>query len=131
MREYGQIQSAFWQDHNGRQWHVTTSRRRLKFKIPCHAAIRAFVFHRDGYRCQRCPAIAINVPADYDGRYALFTNTKNGNGFTDVLVMDHVLTLKAGGLNHPSNMQALCETCNKRKQIEDKAAAESFRRLVA
>lgn len=43
----------------------------------------------------------------------------------------HVLTLTAGGLSHPNNLpnnlQTLCETCNRRKQREDIAAAAQAR----
>ncbi|WP_065197430.1 HNH endonuclease [Stenotrophomonas maltophilia] len=116
-----------WTDHRGRDWPVTTMKGRLKFKLPSHAALRAYVFHRDGYRCQRCSAKAVDVPADYDGRYALLTDTKVqarrvSMQWSDVLILDHVLTLKAGGRNHPDNLQALCETCNKKKQREDRLA---------
>lgn len=116
-----------WTDHNGRIWPVTTMRGRLKFKLPSHAALRAYVFHRDGFRCRKCPAKAASVPVGYDGRYTLVTDTRvkarNGSrSWHDVLIVDHVLTLKAGGRNHPSNLQTLCETCNKRKQVEDRLA---------
>ena len=126
MRDYGNP----WVDHRGIVRDPVRSGRRLKFKYPLHAAIRAFVFHRDGYKCQRCEAHAVDVPSGYDGHNALWTNTKTGGGFQDVLVVDHVLTLRAGGINHPSNMQALCETCNRRKQKEDKAAIAEFLRAV-
>lgn len=117
-----------WTDHNGKAWPVTTMKGRLKFKLPSHAAMRAFVLHRDKYKCRQCPAKAVNVPPTYAGRFALFTDTKVkakklDRYWPDVMVLDHVLTLKAGGRNHPDNLQALCETCNKRKQVEDKAAA--------
>lgn len=116
-----------WTDHHGKVWPVTTMKGRLKFKLPSHAALRAYVYHRDGYRCRRCNANAVDVPANYDGRYALLTDTKvrarKGDWqWADVLILDHVLTLKAGGRNHPDNLQALCETCNKKKQREDRLA---------
>lgn len=127
MREYGKVHTSFWTDHNGRQWRLVNSRRRLKFSIPCHAALRAFVFQRDGFRCCRCEAHAVEVPDHYDGRKTLRTNTRTGGGWPDVLVLDHVLTLAAGGLSHPNNLQTLCETCNRRKQREDIAAAAQAR----
>jgi 5-methylcytosine-specific restriction endonuclease McrA len=43
--------------------------------------------------------------------------------------VDHILTLKAGGLNVIENFQSLCETCNKRKQRDDKAAAAAYKRV--
>lgn len=108
-----------WTDAWNVEWHQTTSNRRLKFKIPCHAAIRKHVFFVDGYKCQRCDAKAVDIPEHYDGRYTLKTDTKTSTGYWDCLVVDHVLTLKAGGKNEVSNMQTLCETCNKKKMKED------------
>lgn len=122
MREYGET----WTDYLGREWPVVRSRRNLKFSFPSHAALRAHIFHRDGYACVRCPARATHVPLDYSGRFTLATNTRTGTGTVDVLILDHVLTRRAGGLNHPSNFQTLCETCNRRKQREDKAATAEF-----
>lgn len=109
-----------WTDHTGRTWTVPASKNRLKFHNPSHAALRVFVFQRDAYRCRRCPAKAIDVPANFTGRYTLWTDTKTSTGFRDVLIVDHVLTQAAGGLHHPDNLQTLCETCNRRKQKEDK-----------
>ena len=67
-----------------------------------------------------------------DGRHTLSTNTKvrarkSYHVWSDLLIVDHVLTLKAGGRNHPSNLQALCETCNKKKQVEDRLATAQAR----
>lgn len=116
-----------WTDYLGRTWVVPSSTRRLQFRNAGHAALRAHVFHRDGYQCRRCPASAVDVPKQYDGRYTLWTNTTVSSGWKDVLVVDHVLTLKAGGLNRLENFQTLCETCNRRKQREDKAATAAAR----
>lgn len=102
-------------------------RGRLKFKIACHAALRAHIFHRDGYRCVRCEAKALRVPENYDGRQTLSTDTFDGAGWRDILVLDHILTLAAGGRNIVSNFQTLCEVCNKRKgYTEDKAARAAY-----
>lgn len=115
-----------WIDHLGRSWPIIQSLRRLKFKYPAHAALRAYVFNRDGYKCKRCEAMAVGVNGNYDGSEALNTDTFLKNGYRDVLVVDHIRTLKAGGLNVVENLQALCETCNKRKQIEDKSAVAKY-----
>lgn len=80
-----------------------------------------------GFKCARCTAVAVNVPANYSGRSALSTNTRIKSGGLDVLVLDHILTRKAGGLNVVENLQALCETCNKKKQKDDIAAAVAYR----
>ena len=123
------MDNGFWTDHTGRSYRLPTTRRRLKFKYPAHAALRAFVFHRDGYACKRCPATAETVPAAYDGKQTLWTNTKVkskglSHEWADFLVVDHILTLRAGGKNHPDNFQTLCETCNKRKIREDNTATK-------
>jgi 5-methylcytosine-specific restriction endonuclease McrA len=113
-----------WTDHNGKSWPVPTTRGPLRFCNPSHAALRAFVHHRDGYKCRRCPAKAVIAnPEFYLGLARLTTDTLTGGGWPDALIVDHVLTRKAGGRNHPDNLQTLCETCNRRKQKEDKEAA--------
>ena len=95
MRDFAKVSPRFWTDHNGKQWKVPTLPGRLKFKIPCHAALRAFILHRDEF-CQRC-------------------------GTEDNLVADHILSRKRGGAHHPDNLQALCQSCNSRKaNIEDR-----------
>lgn len=127
MRDYGVVSPKFWTDFQGRQWRVSTSHRRLKFAYPAHAALRVHVFHRDGYRCCNCGANAIDVPANYDGRNCLWTDTRLKDGSRDMLILDHILTLPAGGRNVVENLQALCETCNKRKQKHDKAMTVAYR----
>lgn len=117
MRDY----SKTWTDYQGRVWLVVQSARRLKFKYPAHAALRAHVFHRDGYRCIQCGAEAIAVPADYDGSETLATGVVS-NGRRVALVADHILTLAAGGRSVIENMQTLCDICNRRKQSEDRVA---------
>ena len=118
-----------WTDFEGLSWPVIKSTNRLKFKYP---ALRCHVFRRDEYGCRRCSACASYVPLDYDGRFTLSTNVLLPNGYFDVLVLDHIVTLRAGGRSVVSNLQTLCETCNKKKQREDKAAAAAYReRMVA
>lgn len=120
-----------WTDLKGRVWPVVTSVGRLKFKYPSHAALREHVFIRDGFKCCQCGACAVGVPEDWNGSTTLFTNTTLRSGWADLLVVDHILTLKAGGKNIVSNMQTLCETCNRRKQKIDKAATRAYLLEVA
>lgn len=124
MHGHGKKPPSFWIDAWGRQWTVVQSPYALKFKIPCHAALRRHVFHCDNYTCRRCGAKAINIPENYTGRWTLETNTfVRGTGRPDVLILDHVMTRKAGGRNIVENLQTLCETCNRRKiHGEDKEA---------
>jgi len=117
-----------WTDYKGRIWPVLRSVRRLKFKNPAHAALREHIFVRDGFRCCRCPAAALAIPEGWAGEKTLPTNTFLSSGFRDLLILDHILTLRAGGENVVSNFQTLCETCNRRKQKEDIAASLNFRR---
>lgn len=126
MGGYLVVAPQYWTDYLGRSWKTVDSSRRLKFKYPAHAALREHVFNRDGYKCQRCDARALEVPADFDGKSTLWTNTFVSSGWRDMLVLDHILTLRAGGRSVVENLQTLCETCNKRKQREDRAATEAF-----
>lgn len=119
-----------WTDFEGKCWPLITSTRRLKFKYPAHAALRRHIFTRDNFTCARCEAHGVEIPANYDGRNTLFTNTFLTSGYRDVLVLDHKLTLRAGGKNHLDNFQTLCETCNRRKQKEDKAAIAAYRKVA-
>ncbi len=48
------------------------------------------------------------------------------SGWPDVLIVDHVLTLRAGGKSVIENLQTLCETCNRRKQKTDIADARAY-----
>lgn len=121
MRDYAKV-APTWTDFEGREWPIVRSARRLKFKYPAHAALRRHVFRRDGYRCVRCGAEALEVPEGYDGRETLHTTTFVSTGYRDVLVLDHIVTLRAGGRSVVENLQTLCETCNKRKQREDREA---------
>jgi 5-methylcytosine-specific restriction endonuclease McrA len=122
----------YWTDFRGKRWRVITSGRRLKYRTPAQQALRVHVFHEDGYACRACGAKAENVPADYDGTYVLFTNTRCASGWPDMLIVDHVLTLKAGGTSRVENLQTLCDTCNKRKTKHDRAmTAEYLKRCGA
>lgn len=56
-------------------------------------AKRARIYDRDGRRCRRCGR---GEPAVY-------------------LQVDHIVPRKRGGTNDDSNLQTLCEDCNKRK----------------
>ena len=55
-------------------------------------AIREAVFKRDNYCCVKC-------------------------GSTKNLEVDHKVSLANGGTNHISNLQPLCQDCNRRKGV--------------
>lgn len=92
-----------WVDHLGRVWPLPSPTQRLQFRVRAHAALRAFVYHRDGYRCQRCGVVA-EVPDGYDGRFSIYRPV--------TFVLDHVVSLRNGGTTHPDNLQTLCDPCN-------------------
>jgi len=127
MRDYGRVYSKFWTDGDGLQWPVVVSDLSLKFSYPSHAALRSHVFKRDRFQCVRCGAKAVDPPGNYDGRFTLKTNTRLSSGYADILVLDHIVTRKAGGRSVVDNLQTLCETCNKNKSSEDNATTSAFR----
>ncbi len=97
-----------WTDHLGVVRSVPQSRK-LRWIIPAHAALRAFVFVRDRFTCRRCGVAPLDVPLEYDGRSGFLVDAGN------FLVVDHVLSREMGGSNHPDNLQTLCRDCNSTK----------------
>jgi 5-methylcytosine-specific restriction endonuclease McrA len=121
------VLSPTWTDCFGVTHIQVKTLRRLKYKYPLHAAIRRHVFHVDNYTCRRCGVSAETVPENYDGRKTLNTTSKIKSGWHDVLVVDHIVSLSAGGKNVISNFQTLCETCNKKKIKSDNRMAKAYR----
>lgn len=62
-------------------------------RIAIPAAVRNYVFQRDGHGCQSC----------------------GKTGKKAKLQVDHIVPLAKGGSNDLSNLQALCARCNQRK----------------
>lgn len=79
----------FWFDFEGNR-HRVLSPRKLNYEQPGPKKLRDFVYKRDGHRCKICSN-------------------------TDSLVIDHIVSIKNSGTNHPDNLRCLCETCNARK----------------
>lgn len=88
MRDYGKVSPQFWTDINGDS--VVVLKGRLTFTKPGPARLRAYLMQRDKGVCVIC-------------------------GKDDDLVVDHVVSIKNGGSNHPDNLRMLCSECNSRK----------------
>lgn len=102
-----------WVDDHGVIRRVSKTLRRLKFKNPSHAALRAFVFRRDGFRCKACGVEGSDVPEnhmEYTGR-----DTISVVGPKHCLLMDHIESGGSPRNHHPDNLQTFCEQCNCRK----------------
>ncbi len=63
-----------------------------RIKIP--NSVRNYVFNRDNYQCKSCG--------------------KSNKQTT--LNIDHIIPLAKGGSNDMSNLQTLCEQCNRKKK---------------
>lgn len=83
------MSAKFWVDQFGNS-HRVLAPRRLNYSQSGPKQLRDFIYQRDGYRCAIC------LSADF-------------------LVIDHIVSLKNGGSNHPDNLRTLCATCNTRK----------------
>lgn len=103
--------ARLWKDAAGAVHPVIDPNTPLDFvKNREHAALRAFVFTRDNFTCRRCGRRpAENECQNYDGTTCPWIA---GRGHLNV---DHILSRRAGGSNHPDNLQTLCVPCNTRK----------------
>jgi len=84
--------------------------RELNFRIKKDRELRVLVFVRDKFTCQRCGVKPNPAPSNYDGTYTIFNIPKG-----TYLVVDHIKPRKKGGSKDPSNLQTLCDSCNKAK----------------
>jgi 5-methylcytosine-specific restriction endonuclease McrA len=101
-------------------------------KIPLHRALRSFIFWRDFYKCVRCatPAIDLTLDQVYRGERPLTAVSSRRPGDLVSLVMDHRVSQRNGGTNHPDNLQTLCDDCNGLKAtLEDRGARYGRRPL--
>lgn len=93
--------------------HFTVSRDRLK-RRPIPQRIKRAVFYRDRGRCTECGRdlswVLDSLPAEQ---------------------FDHVVPLARGGLNDITNLQLLCEPCNKAKADNLTAPRLRYRRWLA
>lgn len=68
--------------------------------------LRLVILKRDGYRCQPCR------------RKGLLTAATQ---------VDHIVPKAKLGTDHPSNLQAICDSCHEAKTAADNGAAPSVR----
>jgi 5-methylcytosine-specific restriction endonuclease McrA len=64
------------------------------YRVWSWGAVSAYVAHRDGYRCQRCPRV-FNPELHYREYQC-----------------DHIVPVKDGGTDDPSNLRTLCPECH-------------------
>ena len=80
------------------------------------AAKRLRIFTRDGFRCRHCghyvgeaETLAQIEQARRDG------GIRKGTDSREILTVDHVWPVSAGGTDHEDNLQTLCLDCNQEK----------------
>ena len=80
------------------------------------AAKRLRIFTRDGFRCRHCghyvgeaETLAQIEQARRDG------GIRKGADPREILTVDHVWPVSAGGTDHEDNLQTLCLDCNQEK----------------
>lgn len=111
------VKEQHWIDDLGREWSILKCGELKPGKKASHAALRRFVFIRDGFTCQHCAASPRTIPEHYSGWQAVYV----GNPADRIpLELDHVHPRCAGGSHHPDNIQALCRECNGEKGAKSK-----------
>ncbi len=100
-----------WIDLSGTERRTMRSSGRIKYRDESAWALRRLVYDRDKYCCQICGWVA-HVPESWNQRDALLMS----GSATICLVLDHIISVANCGSHHPDNLQALCDTCNFKKQ---------------
>lgn len=103
-----------WTDRAGVVRRVSSMKKLHFTRVPSHARVRAFVYTRDSFTCQWCGAAGVPVP-EYDGVENIKLTKVCKNGWDIWLVIDHIVSRRNGGSNHPMNLQTLCYPCNSAK----------------
>lgn len=107
----------YWKDLDGIRHKSIQSTNALDFKRPLHKKVRNFVFRRANFTCQLCGVSPEKIPENYDGSGIFYVRDLNGN--LVYMVVEHILSRRCGGTNHPDNLQCACETCNRKKIKHD------------
>lgn len=115
MRDYGKVDFSYWVDAQGVK-RRTPMGKKLNFpRVPLHADLRFFIYRRDKFICQDCGTMPNFINIDYSGKDNLEVMRKSRSGYSLWLVIDHILSRRNGGGNHPCNLQTLCYACNSAK----------------
>lgn len=81
------------------QYLIETDKQLPAFSREISAATRAYVLERNGYTCQMC-GLAAGDPDPYGGPRKVR------------LHIGHIIDKSKGGTDDPSNLRAVCTTCN-------------------
>jgi 5-methylcytosine-specific restriction endonuclease McrA len=104
-----------------------TSRHRPKISRRKRARIRLAVYERDRFACTDCEWKPAEIPAAYDGSYALAgpapAEALSGPGrhpsqrlaAVRILTLGHKVHYRDGGVFTVDNLKAQCSNCNYRK----------------
>lgn len=103
-----------WVDFDGTERPCPRKGTKLRpWKSPLHAALRRYVFQRDGFTCVFCKATANEDVANYNGfRAVSVAGGAMRDSFGASLEMHHLVPASQGGSHHPSNLQTLCYRCH-------------------
>ena len=88
-----------------RGWAQNKDKRKLKTSSTLWKKIRACIFERDGYLCQRCKRKDLLKPVELHG-------PNHG-------VCDHVVPVAEGGTDDETNLETICQACCKEKTAEE------------
>ncbi len=118
--DHSDWRSPTWCNEHGEVFRVPTGK--LRFRYPGHRELRRTVFVRDEFTCQWCGARPPSIPENFDGNDGVWTTrihtskfSQSVGGVPALLVLDHIVSRRNGGSNHPANLQALCDPCNSAK----------------
>jgi len=105
------MDEKYWYDEEGNKWPVPSNKghNRLRpTKFLLHKRLYDFILERDDFSCKKCGAIASK-----DKKYYICWSNKWGK--ETFLVINHIISIRNGGTNHPNNLQVLCDLCNAQK----------------